>query len=214
MTSLAATTFSCSRATPNRAVELPDAADHGQAADDTPSLTRRLAKGDEAAFREFHARYFDRLYQFLLWTTRGQEQEAQDALQETLVRVARYVRPFETEEILWSWLKRLARSAACDAGRRQARYRAMLEGFTAHWRTSHDESGSSADGLPGLLAELLSGLELDDRRLVEGKYLLGATVRELASQSGLTEKSVESRLGRLRHLLREQLLEKLNHERR
>ena len=39
-------------------------------------LTRRLAGHDEEAFREFHARYFDRLYQFLLVVARGQEHEA------------------------------------------------------------------------------------------------------------------------------------------
>lgn len=49
-------------------------------------LTRRLAARDEEAFREFHTRYFDRLYQFLLVVAHGQEQEAQDALQETLLR--------------------------------------------------------------------------------------------------------------------------------
>ena len=58
------------------------------------ALTRRLATGDEAAFREFHGRYFDRLYRFLLVVTRGQEHAAQDALQETMLRVARYAREF------------------------------------------------------------------------------------------------------------------------
>ena len=45
-------------------------------------LTRRLAAGEEEAFREFHKNYFNRLYQFLLVVTRGQEHEAQEALQE------------------------------------------------------------------------------------------------------------------------------------
>jgi DNA-directed RNA polymerase specialized sigma24 family protein len=84
------------------------------------SLTLRLAGGDEEAFREFHTLYFDRLYQFLLVVTRGQEHEAQEALQETMLRVARYARGFETEEAFWSWLKVVARSAARDAGRKQA----------------------------------------------------------------------------------------------
>ncbi|HVY68617.1 MAG TPA: hypothetical protein VHH73_01740, partial [Verrucomicrobiae bacterium] len=67
------------------------------------ALTRRLAAGEEAAFREFHAQYFDRLYQFLIVVARGQEHEAREALQETLIRVARYARPFADEEAFWCW---------------------------------------------------------------------------------------------------------------
>ena len=56
-------------------------------ANDIPGLTRRLAKGDEAAFREFHARYFNRLYQFLLAVARGQEEDAQEAVESRLGRL-------------------------------------------------------------------------------------------------------------------------------
>src|SRR5690348_2963141 len=45
---------------------------------DISSLTRRLASGDEEAFRRFHALYFDRLYRFLLVVSRGQEHEARE----------------------------------------------------------------------------------------------------------------------------------------
>ena len=63
-----------------------------------------------------------------------------------------------------------------------------------------------------LLGFSLSELPPDDRSLVEGKYLRRATVRELAAESGLTEKAVESRLLRARRLLREKILHKLRHE--
>src|SRR2546421_10268749 len=95
----------------------------------TTRLTRALAKGDEGAFREFHGLYFDRLYRFLIVVSRGQEHEAQEALQETFLRVCRYARPFETEEAFWSWLKTVARNAARDGGRKQSRYLALLQRF-------------------------------------------------------------------------------------
>ncbi|HLP77611.1 MAG TPA: sigma factor, partial [Candidatus Paceibacterota bacterium] len=80
-------------------------------------LTKRVAGGDHAAFEEFHERYFDRLYQFLLVITRGEEHQAQEALQETLLRVARHARVFEDEETFWCWLKAIARNTARDGGR-------------------------------------------------------------------------------------------------
>jgi len=170
-------------------------------------MTRGLAAGDEGAFREFHAVYFDRLYQFLLVVARGQEDEAQEALQQTFLRVLRYARVFDSEQVFWSWLKALARSAARDAGRKQHRYRALLERFALFRRTGiQAPEGPEEDSLRATLDESLEELEAADRRLIEGKYLEGATVKELSEQMGLTEKAVESRLARLRQQLRERLV--------
>src|SRR5438128_12693536 len=72
---------------------------------DIESLTRRLAAGEETVFSEFHTRYFDHLYQFLLVVSHGREDEAQQALQQTFLRVVRYARVFKSEESLWRWLK-------------------------------------------------------------------------------------------------------------
>jgi RNA polymerase sigma-70 factor, ECF subfamily len=175
-------------------------------------LTRRLSAGDEAAFREFHTLYFDRLYHFLLGVTRGQKHAAQDALQETLLRVVRHARQFETEEIFWSWLKAIARNAARDGGRKQRRYLALLERFAV--RRLDDASaangGATDDSkLRSLLDESLGELDPADRRLIEGKYLRGATTLELAAETESTEKAIESRLGRLRRRLAATLMTNL-----
>ncbi len=173
-------------------------------------MTRGLAAGDEGAFREFHALYFDRLYQFLLVVAHGQEDEAQEALQQTFLRLLRYARVFESEEVFWSWLKALARSAARDAGRKQHRYWALLQRFALFRDTEIPAPESpEQDSLRATLDESLEELEAADRRLIEGKYLEGATVKELGAQTGLTEKAVESRLARLRQQLRRRLVNKL-----
>jgi RNA polymerase sigma-70 factor (ECF subfamily) len=178
---------------------------------ETATLTRRLAARDEAAFREFHARYFDRLYQFLLIVARGQEHEAREALQETLLRVARHARPFDDEEAFWCWLKTVARNAARDGGRKQRRYFALLEKFSFRRQEAEPHAANGTETrLQTLLTESLNELAPDERRLVEAKYLDGEGVRELSARTGLTEKAVESRLLRLRRQLRERLLKKLN----
>jgi RNA polymerase sigma-70 factor (ECF subfamily) len=173
-------------------------------------LTRRLAAGDDDAFREFHSRYFDRLYQFLLVVARGREDEAQEALQETLLRVARYARVFEDEDAFWCWLKVVARSAARDGGRKRRRYFALLENFASRWRYGGDSPRAAEENrLAAILAEGLEELPMEDRRLIESKYLEGAAVKELSELTGLTDKAVESRLLRARRQLREILLKKL-----
>jgi RNA polymerase sigma-70 factor (ECF subfamily) len=175
------------------------------------SLTCRLAAGDEAAFSEFHAQYFDRLYHFLLVVARGQEHEAREALQETLLRVARHARPFEEEEVFWCWLKVIARNAARDDGRKRSRYTALLRSFAFFKRPELPAAPASVDAsLTAVLDECLAELAEEDRALVRGKYFSGATVAELAQRYGLTLKAVESRLLRLRRELRARALAKLS----
>jgi RNA polymerase sigma-70 factor (ECF subfamily) len=182
----------------------------GSVSDGVSQLTNRLAAGDKDAFREFHGLYFNRLYQFLLVVTRGQEHEAQDTLQETLLRVVRYVREFETDDAFWSWLKVVARSAARDGGRKHRRYFNLLQNFALRGQNHAREQIDAEDNrLSLLLQESLEELDPQDRRLLEGKYLNGETVKELAAQTGLTDKAVESRLGRLRRHVRELILKKL-----
>ena len=168
-------------------------------------LTRRLARGEEEAFRMFHKRYFDRLREFLLVVARGNEDEAAEALQQAMLRVARHAREFDSEEAFWSWLKAVARSAARDGGRKRGRYGALLRRFAIF----AGDGGGEEDALGGLLDECLAELAEDERRLVAGKYIDGMRVRELAAAAGLTEKAVESRLGRIRAELRNRVMEKL-----
>ena len=142
--------------------------------------------------------------------TRGQEHDAKEALQETFLRVLRYARAFESEEVFWCWLKAVARSAARDAGRKQRRYLSLLQTFAARWRHDLESPGSAEeDQLRLALDECLMELDADDRQLIEGKYLAAATVKELSVQTGLTDRAVESRLLRLRRDLRQRLLKKL-----
>ena len=167
-------------------------------------MTRQMAAGDEEAFRQFHQLYFDRLYQFLLAVARGQEQEARDALQETLIRVARSGRRFESEEVFWCWLKAVARNAARDGGRKQRRYFGFLQKFALQLPTQSEDCSIGTT-----LEECLNESEPDDRFLIESKYLQGETVREISERGGGTEKAVESRLLRVRQRLRERLMQKL-----
>ncbi len=177
---------------------------------DIADLTRRMAQGDEDSFREFHERYYERLYRLTLVLTCGCETDARDTLQETLFRVARYVRVFEEEEIFWCWLSALARSAVRDAGRKRRRYLALIQNYVRQWLPLQAGPQQDADQqLELMLLRCLSELELEDRLLVEGKYLHDMSVRDLAAKTGLSEKAVESRLLRLRRQLRERLLRKL-----
>jgi RNA polymerase sigma-70 factor, ECF subfamily len=178
------------------------------------ALTRRMAKGDEWAYRTFYDAYFDRLSRFLLVVTAGDEDAAREALQATMVRVVRHIKPFPEEAVFWSWLTVLARSALSDQTRKRRRYLAFLDRFTQHARVQQAVSDDhEADAqLLAFLERSLAALPDEERDLLQRKYFTRQSVRDIAAEHQTSEKAVESRLVRIRRKLKEAVLEALKHE--
>lgn len=181
------------------------------AAPDIAVLTRALARGDEAAFREFYDRYFDRLLRYLLVVTGGNETAAREALAAALVRVVRHVKPFDAEEKFWSWLTVVARTALADESKKQRRWFAFLERFSRHAETENviADDGAAEETLRALLEKNLLSLLPDEGELVAQKYFQRRSVREIAEAQQTTEKAVESRLSRVRRKLKDGMLAQL-----
>jgi RNA polymerase sigma-70 factor (ECF subfamily) len=173
-----------------------------------------MARGDEVAFRAFYDAYFDRLLRYLLVVTSGNEEAAREALQLALVRVVRHVKMSDSEEKFWSWLTVLARSALADETRKRRRYFSFLEKFTRHQETGFAamNNGEADEQLRALLERNLKSLPLEERKLVEQKYLLHQSVREIADAQQTTEKAVESKLSRVRRKLKDAVLAELKNE--
>lgn len=172
-----------------------------------------MVKGDEMAYRIFYDEYFERLRRYLLVVTSGNEDATREALQSALIRVVKHIKRFSTETEFWSWLTVLARTALFDQTRKRKRYWTLLERFTRH--TEIERAADTADPdakLLALLEQNLAALPIDEKELLESKYLQGASVRELAEGIQTTEKAIESRLVRIRRKLKASLLEALKHE--
>jgi RNA polymerase sigma-70 factor (ECF subfamily) len=178
------------------------------------ALTRRMVDGDETSYRIFYEAYFDRLSRYLLVVASGNEDAMREALQATLVRVVRHIKVFEKEDVFWSWLTVLARSAFTDDTRKQRRYLAFLDRFTTHTHTELDIANSeeSDKRLQLLLERGVASLPDDDRRLVEWKYFERRSVREIAEELQTTGKTIESRLTRVRRKVKDAVLAGLKHE--
>lgn len=81
-------------------------------------LARRAARGDQRAFEAIYRRYEHDLYRFCLAMV-GNAQDAQDALQNTMVKVLRAL-PGERRQIkLKPWLYRIARNESVEVLRRR-----------------------------------------------------------------------------------------------
>ena len=180
---------------------------------DIARLTTRLARQDETAYCEFYDLYFNRLLRYLLVVTGGREDAARDALQAAMLRLVRHARKFDSEEAFWSWLTVLARSSLVDAERKRHRYLALLDRFFHLAQPPAPAANSEADGLfASLLEKNLETLSAEDRRLLESKYFDAQSVREIAADLGTTEKTIESRLTRVRRQLKASILAQLKDE--
>ena len=194
-------------------VAAADVSSDGQPALDITALTRQMVKGDEMAFRVFYDAYFERLRRYLLVVTAGDEHATQEALQSAMIRVVKHIKEFREERVFWGWLTVLARSAFIDQVRKRSRYWSFLQRFTRQMEPEQPTLKCSPedDNLQRTLDAALADLSMEDRELVEGKYLHGRSVRDLAENAGSSEKAIESRLVRIRRKLKAALLEKLKH---
>ena len=181
---------------------------------DTATLTRRMAAGDETAYRLFYDAYFDRLWRYLIVVTAGNEDAAREALQTALTRVVRHIRVFSSEPVFWSWLTVLARSALTDQTRKRRRYLAFLDRFSRHAVTesARPDVDRPDERLRQLLEHHIAALADDERRLVEAKYFARRSVRDIATELQTTEKTIESRLTRIRQKLKNTVLAELKNE--
>jgi len=81
-------------------------------------LTRRAVGGDERAFAAIFRRYHQSLYRFCL-AILGNPEDAQDALQNTMIKVLRALPGEERQIELKPWLYRIAHNEAIDLLRRR-----------------------------------------------------------------------------------------------
>ncbi len=177
---------------------------------DIRALTRAVHSGDADAFSRFYDHYSFRLYKFLLVLARGDENEAREVCQAVFIKLAKRCDVFEDERRLWAWLCVLAKNTFvdhCRARQRRNRFES-LDALPAEPNGQVD----SEHRLGEVLREALAILPPDDLELLQAAYVDKRPLCELAEEAGLTYKAVESRLGRLRQKLKEQLLRDLRHE--
>ena len=180
---------------------------------DISQLTAQMVKGDEMAYRTFFDLYFNRLLRYLLVVTGGREEAAREAIQQTLLRVVRHIRAFDSEETFWSWLTVLARSSIVDEERKRSRYLALLDRFFVKQQLEVGLAEGDTDAhLLELMEKNLALLPGEERDLIERKYLEHGSVKEIASEMQSSEKAIESRLVRIRKKLRESILAQLKDE--
>ena len=122
-------------------------------------LTRRAVGGDERAFAAIFRRYHQGLYRFCLAIV-GNPEDAQDALQNTMIKVLRALPGEERRIDLKPWLFRIAHNESIDLLRRRRQTRELDAEYAAPGY-GLAEDAATRERLRGLLVDLR---ELPDRQ--------------------------------------------------
>ncbi|MBN1885159.1 MAG: sigma-70 family RNA polymerase sigma factor [Candidatus Krumholzibacteriota bacterium] len=183
---------------------------------DEKTLVIRAKGGDRAAFDELASAWVDRIYRLGLKLT-GDEDEAQDILQETFLKAVDNIDRFRMESSFGTWLYAIALNAVrAAAGTRKRMQLKPIEEYVPG--DGHDDPRLFDWGDPHRLYE-----ERELRRLVDEalaaipeehampfvlRYVEGLPVKEIAEVMGLTPAATKSRILRTRLALRERLGER------
>jgi len=194
--------------TPNASVR-PAPPPAASAAADARCLSRAVAHGDEAAFRQLYDAYSDRVLRLSVLLARGDVSLARDVAQTVWVVAARKMKPLESEAHLWNWLALITRQQAARALRRPA----GRAGEVSLAEMPDSPAPPEADRvLEQCLDAAVESLEPEDRRLIEWFYFKHLTCEHIAGRLGTTAKAVSSRLERVRAKLRSLVQRRLAHE--
>jgi RNA polymerase sigma-70 factor, ECF subfamily len=157
------------------------------------TLGERLAQGDHAAYAELYDACADRIHHYLM-VFLGSKEDAEDALQETFIRLTRNCKRFAKVENLTAYVFTVARNEALRlAGRRRDAKSLAAKAENNRLFENVDNDDSRADDYAEAAAIALSNLEPDLREVVELKIFAGLTFREIADVIGCPQGTAATR---------------------
>lgn len=191
--------------------------DQQPAGDGYADLVREAGAGDTAAMERLLMRAQEAAWRFSM-SVCGRADDAEDAMQEALIRTYRYAARIREPEAFRPWLYRTVRNA-CLMGRRKkvgepARLQSIddllresdeaLRGGVRHPGKDPEQLADNA-GLRRRLRQALGTLPAPYRAIVFLREMEGLSTREVAEVMGISEDNVKTRLHRARLALQKQL---------
>lgn len=177
-------------------------------------LVQRVCAGEEAAFNEFFALYFPRLYRFAIARLNGNEDATEEVVQRTLIRGIDRLRTYRGDATLLTWLCTLCRHEIAEWIAREGRGRLVslsdeqevsrlaLDRFAARDSADPDNALRQHE-VRRLVHSALDHLPDPYGDVLEWKYLEDLRVDQIAGRLGLGYKAAESLLTRARAAFRD-----------
>ena len=164
----------------------------------------RARQGDAEAFTRLVEAYQTPVYN-LAYRMLGNAAEAEDAAQETFIRIYKRLDTYDVNRKFSSWLLSVASHYCIDRLRRRRMTLLSLDdvAFTGHLAsdTARPEEAVAREEKTSLVRQLLDGLPEDYRAAVVLRYWYDYSYQEIAQALDTTESAIKSRLFRARQML-------------
>ena len=176
-------------------------------------LIDRAARGDAAAFDELLGAYEKKMYAVCLRMS-GNHEDAQDCLQETMLRVYRAISGFKGQSTFSTWLYRVAMNTCLDELRKKRnRTSTSLDGLLeAGWSPSDEFDTPERHALnrekSAEIRRVIAELPEDMRAAVVLRDIEGMSYEEIARVLDINVGTIKSRISRGREKLREKFQSK------
>jgi RNA polymerase sigma-70 factor (ECF subfamily) len=165
-------------------------------------VRRRFADGDATALEQVYARYERAVWSVAVRVT-GSDALAQEAVQEAFVRAWRVASTYDPNRDLGPWLLGVARYAAMDVVRAEAR--PTRGGHAAETDAPVDAPGLDRAWLAWAVQEALRGLAEHEREIVRLSFFEDLGHAQIAERLAIPVGTVKSRLHRANRRLAESL---------
>ncbi len=170
-------------------------------------LAARAAAGDRTAFEALVTRHRKAVYR-LCWSAAGNHADADDAAQETFVRLYRALPSYDPGRPFLPWLRRIAWNCGLSVLRDRRAGVPVVHGDELPDPVDPaegPEEEASGNEEKRRVAEALSGLPADLRTVLVLRAVEGLSYAEIAEAAGVPVGTVMSRLSRARERLAAEL---------
>ena len=170
-------------------------------------LIRQTLAGDTAAFDRLVKAHRTTVYMLVLSYTKNPA-DAEDLTQRIFIRAYKRLATLREWDRFLPWLQRITHNTCKDWIRRQGDTTISFEEMDD---TDFTETAPSAEDIAlkreieAIVQEAISALTETDRKLVEGRYMEGASYDQLQMESGLSYAAIANRLKRAKQQLRRRI---------
>lgn len=156
----------------------------------------RYQDGDFAGFDGFYQKNHALIFQFLLHRLRNRS-DAEDAFQETFLRIHRFITTYDRQQKAMAWVFTIARNVAIDCYK-QRRSHVSIGEADALTQPRVQESLEAREELVAMISQLAQ----PERELLERRLLHDEEFERIASAMQTTPTNVRQKFSRLLRKLR------------
>lgn len=178
---------------------------------DEQRLIHQAARGEAAAFEQLMRQHEGRMYAVALRMC-GNREDAQDCLQEAMLRVYRAIGGFKGQSSFATWVYRVTMNTCLDElRRRKVRTASSLDQLLdAGWAPTDEEDTPERHSIASeqrrMLEKAIAGLPEDMRAAIVLRDVQGFSYDEIAKMLEANVGTIKSRISRGREKLRDVLM--------